>query len=106
MGGNGQRNCHYMDGRQQHHAQRCCSHARFRARSIFKDRRGGLDYAALLSDLAAVRTANNAYAITVYCDNTQVTKAVEAFLTWSPAMNRIAGGAVLTDAFTITIEER
>lgn len=72
----------------------------------FKDRRGGADYTALLADLAAVRTANNAYTISVYCDNTKQTQSIEAFVTWAPSMTRVAGGAVYADAFTLTIEER
>lgn len=72
----------------------------------FKDRNGGADYSALLADLAAARTANNAYTISVYCTNTKETKTIEAFLTWTPPMARIAGGPVLTDAFAVTLEER
>lgn len=72
----------------------------------FKDRRGGIDYAAFLADLANVRTANNAYIITVFCNNVMEAQTIEAFLTWTPNQTRVAGGPVVMDAFIVNIEER
>lgn len=72
----------------------------------FKDRRGGLDYTAFLADLANVRTATNAYTITVWCDNLEEYRTVDAFLTWAPNMTRKGGGPVNVDAFVVKVEER
>ena len=72
----------------------------------FKDRNGGADYTAFLADLAAVRTNTNAYTITVYCNNTEASETIDAFLTWTPNQTRVAGGPVVMDAFIVNIEER
>lgn len=61
---------------------------------------------AFIADLAAVRTAANAYTITVYCDNTGQTKTIDAYVTYAPAMTRLGGGPVYVDAFSVTLEER
>lgn len=64
------------------------------------------EYNAFIADLAAVRTAANAYTVTVFCDNTKQTKTVEAYITYAPAMTRVAGGPVYVDTFAVTLEER
>lgn len=63
------------------------------------------DFASFIDDLAAVRTAANAYTITVYMDNTATTKTIDAYVTFTPAMTRVGGGPVYVDAFAVRIEE-
>ena len=72
----------------------------------FKDRNGGSDYTAFLSDLAAVKQNTNAYTITVYCNNTETSETINAFLTWTPNSTRTGGGPIVMDAFIVNIEER
>lgn len=64
------------------------------------------DYTTFLEDLEAVKTLNNSYEISVYIDNEEITKAVDAFVSFTVNMNRVAGGSVDADRFTVTIEER
>lgn len=64
------------------------------------------DYISFLAALAAVKTAANAYTISVYCDNTRTTKTIDAFVEFAPAMTRKGGGSTFTDSFSVEIEER